>query len=80
VPDKNPRTEWACQPVAAISSASVAPSLRPRSKSTSADFVLLDRAMGGLWDDGRAARFVVGAFRRRDGLDVFYFACVAFLA
>src|ERR1019366_955715 len=38
-PDKNPLTEWACHPVAFISSASVAPFGRFSSSSTLADLL-----------------------------------------
>ena len=46
VPEMNPRTEWACQPVAPISSARVAPLTRSRSRIISA-FLLPSRPLWG---------------------------------
>ena len=60
VPDKKPRTECACQPVAPINSASVAPSLRPKSASTIADLVRF-APCSGLGFRGLEARLAAGA-------------------
>jgi hypothetical protein len=50
VPDKNPLTEWACQPVAAESSLIVAPALRLSSASTASFFVRCDALAAVFFD------------------------------
>ncbi len=82
VPDKNPRTEWACQPVAAIKSASVAPLVRERSFRTSDDLVGLEGLDVSGFDGGLIAGFCadrdfVGRFWPFPAADFGFFLALA---